>query len=124
MRESRPKLINSPFKTGQINGRPIGHVNTIPTMQFFTEISRNTQANSYMLSMTEYVWEFQNDVLLDTQRLDTVCLLDDSLRERAFHYRALQGISAVHLQRTLTRETTMGCYSHKCLEYTSLQFMP
>ena len=49
MRESRPKLKNSPFKTGQINGRLIGHVNNIPTMQFFTEISRNTQANSYML---------------------------------------------------------------------------
>ena len=95
------------------------NVYNIPSMQFWTEIPRNTPPE-----LTEYVWEFQNDVLLDTQRLDTVCLLDDSLRERAFHYRALQGISAVHLQRTLTRETTMGCYSHKCLEYTSLQFMP
>ena len=34
--------------------------NNIPTMQFFTGISRNTQSKSYMLSLTECVWEFQN----------------------------------------------------------------
>ena len=39
----------------------IGHVNDIPTMQFFTGISRNTQSNSYMSSLTECVWEFQNN---------------------------------------------------------------
>ena len=41
----------------------IGHVNNIPTMQFFAGISRNTQ--SYMLSLTECVWNFQNDALWD-----------------------------------------------------------
>ena len=30
----------------------IGHVYDIPTMQFFTGISRNTQSNSYMSSLT------------------------------------------------------------------------
>ena len=43
-----------------------GHVNNIPIMQFFTGISRYTQANSNMLSLIEYVWEFQNNVLWDT----------------------------------------------------------
>ena len=33
--------------------RLIGHVNSIPTMQFFTGISRNTQSKSYMLSLTK-----------------------------------------------------------------------
>ena len=42
------------------------HVNNIPTMQFFTGISRNTQSKSYMLSLTECVWEFQNNALWDT----------------------------------------------------------
>ena len=37
----------------------IGRVNNIPTMQFFTGISRNTQSKSYMLSLTECVWDFQ-----------------------------------------------------------------
>ena len=45
----------------------IGHVNNIPTMQFFIGISRNTQSKSYMLSlMTECVWEFRNIALWDT----------------------------------------------------------
>ena len=38
--------------------RSIGHVNRIPAMQFFTEISRNSQSKSYMLSLTECVWDF------------------------------------------------------------------
>ena len=47
--------------------RKIGHVNNIPTMQFFIGISRNTQSKSqYTLSMTECVWDFQNDALCDT----------------------------------------------------------
>ena len=37
---------------------PIGHVRNIPTMQFFTGISRNTQSKSYMLSLTEGIWDF------------------------------------------------------------------
>ena len=36
----------------------IVHVNSIPTMQFFTGVSRNTQSKSNMLSWTECVWEF------------------------------------------------------------------
>ena len=45
---------------------PIGHVNNIPTMQFFTGISRNTQSKSSMLSVTECVWDFQNNASWDT----------------------------------------------------------
>ena len=44
----------------------IGHVNNISTMQFFTGISRNTQSKSYMLSLSECVWGFENDALWDT----------------------------------------------------------
>ena len=44
----------------------IGHVNNIPTMQFFTGISRNTQSKSYMLPSTDNcVWEFRNNALWD-----------------------------------------------------------
>ena len=34
------------------NADIIGHVNSIPTMQFFSGISINTQSKSYMLSLT------------------------------------------------------------------------
>ena len=44
----------------------IGHVNYIPAMQFFAGISRNTQSKSYMLSLTQCVWDFQNNALWDT----------------------------------------------------------
>ena len=44
----------------------IGHVNNIPIMQFFTGITRNTQPKSYMLSLTECVWDFQNNALWET----------------------------------------------------------
>ena len=44
---------------------PMGHVNNIPTMQCFTGNSRNTQSNSYMLSLTECVWEIRNNALWD-----------------------------------------------------------
>ena len=43
-----------------------GHVNNIPKMQFFSGISRNTQSKSYMLPLTECVWDFQNNELWDT----------------------------------------------------------
>ena len=45
---------------------PIAHVNNVPTMQFFTGISRNTETKSYMLSFTECVWEFRSNALWDT----------------------------------------------------------
>ena len=47
---------------------PIGHVNNIPTVQFFTEISRNTLPESYRLGyqFTEFVWDFHNGALWDT----------------------------------------------------------
>ena len=44
----------------------IGHVNNIPTMQLFTGIPKNTQSKSYMLSLTECVWDFQNNALTCT----------------------------------------------------------
>ena len=43
-----------------------GHVNNIPKMQFVTGISRNAPSQSYMLSLTECVWDFQNNSLWDT----------------------------------------------------------
>ena len=46
---------------------PLGYVNEYPTMQFFTGISTNTQSTKiYILSLTECVWDFQNNALLDT----------------------------------------------------------
>ena len=36
-------------------------VNNLPTMPFYTRISRNTQSISYMLSLTECVWVFRNN---------------------------------------------------------------
>ena len=50
----------------QVLRLPIGHVSNIPTMQFFTGISRNTQSKSSMLSVTECVWDFQNNASWDT----------------------------------------------------------
>ena len=45
----------------------IRHVDNIPTMQFFTGISRNILSKSYkMLSLTECVWDFLNNALWDT----------------------------------------------------------
>ena len=49
--------------------RSIGHVNNIPTMQFFSGISIKTcmlSTELVMLSLTESVWEFQNNALWDT----------------------------------------------------------
>ena len=54
--------------------RSIGLVNNIPTMQFFFGISRNTQSKSYMLSLTECVWDFQNIALWDTHYMYNVSL--------------------------------------------------
>ena len=48
--------------------RSIGHVKNIPTKQFFTRISRNTQSKSYTLSLTECVWEVRNNALWDTHQ--------------------------------------------------------
>ena len=44
----------------------IRHVNEIPTMQLFSGIFRNTRSKSYVLSLTERVWDFQNNALWDT----------------------------------------------------------
>ena len=46
----------------------------IPTMQFFTGISRNTQSKSSMLSLTECVWNFQNDAFWDTINMPSFSL--------------------------------------------------
>ena len=45
----------------------IGHVHNIPTMQFFTGISRKIQSKLYMLTLTACVWDFRNNALLDTR---------------------------------------------------------
>ena len=47
----------------------MGHANNIPTMQFFTGISKNTQSKSYMLPLTECVRDFRNIALWDTIQL-------------------------------------------------------
>ena len=61
------ELIHAMMSLGPGESRLIGHVNNIPTMHFFNGISRNTQSKSYiMLSLTECVWEFRNNALLDT----------------------------------------------------------
>ena len=44
----------------------MGRVNSIPTMQFLSGISRNTQSMSYMLSLTVCDWEYQNIAFWDT----------------------------------------------------------
>ena len=49
-----PKQI--PPILGKLTAFPIGHVDNIPTMQFFTGISRNTQLKSYAI----IDWDFQN----------------------------------------------------------------
>ena len=46
----------------------IWHVNNIPTMQLFTGISRYTESKLYMLSLTECIWDFQNNALWDTHQ--------------------------------------------------------
>ena len=46
----------------------IGHFNNIHAMQFFPGVSRNTRSKSYMPSLTECVWEFQNNALWDTHQ--------------------------------------------------------
>ena len=45
---------------------PKGHANKIPTMQFSLEYPEILRQN-HMLSLTECVWEFQNNALWDTQ---------------------------------------------------------
>ena len=44
----------------------IGRVNNIPTMHFFTGISRNNQSKFYKLSLTECLWEFLDGALWDS----------------------------------------------------------
>lgn len=63
----------------KIHNLSIGHVNNVPTMQFFTGISRNTQSKPYMLSMTEWVWEFRNDALWDTHYVASFWSFVDAL---------------------------------------------
>ena len=55
-----------PLKTINIGMDANGHVNNIPSMQFFTGIFVNTQSKSYILSLTVCVWDFQNNALWET----------------------------------------------------------
>ena len=50
------KFQTTPFH--KVQSCILGHVNNIPTMQFFTAISRNTSSKSLMLSLTEGIWDF------------------------------------------------------------------
>mgnify|MGYP001797648885 CR=1 FL=1 len=46
----------------------IVHVGNIPTMQFFSGISRNTPSELTMQSSTQCVRNFQNNTLRDTRK--------------------------------------------------------
>ena len=48
----------------------IGHVNNIPTMQFFDpwNFQKYSKLHVYMLSLIECVWDDQNDALWDTHQ--------------------------------------------------------
>ena len=46
----------------------IGQVNNIPTMHFFTGISKYSQSKSHRLSLTKYALEFWNEALWDTHK--------------------------------------------------------
>ena len=48
------------------NTNYIGHVNNIPTKQFFTEFPEILSQNHIMLSLPECVWDFQKNALWDT----------------------------------------------------------
>ena len=63
------KRVFTQLKKIVINLFGIGRVNNIPTKQFLIGISKNTQPKSYMLSLTECVWEFLNNALWDTHKL-------------------------------------------------------
>ena len=59
----------------------IGNVSNIPTMQFSTGISGNTQSKLYMLSLTKWDWNFQHNTWLKTNwhaLLTSVCLQQDT----------------------------------------------
>ena len=45
---------------------PIGHVNNIPIMKFFTGIYRISNSKFDELSLTECVWDLPNNALCDT----------------------------------------------------------
>ena len=45
----------------------IGHIHNIPTMKFFTGISRKIHSKLYMLTLTAYVWDIRNNALMDTR---------------------------------------------------------
>ena len=55
-------------KKEKLGFSPIGRVNNIPTRQFFTGVTRNTPSKSYMLSLAECVWDFQNSELWNTHQ--------------------------------------------------------
>ena len=61
-------LFLAPVSYSKLKTSPIGHVYNIPTIRFITRISRNTQSKSYMLSLTECVWEIRNNALWDTHQ--------------------------------------------------------
>ena len=64
----------------------IGHDNNIPTMQFFAGFSKNTQPQSYILSLTECVWVFRNNALWDAHALfgRTGCFSREMAKDKLF----------------------------------------
>ena len=52
----------------------IGHVYNIPTTQFWAASTRDPQSQSFMLLMTEYVWESQNNAFWDCFHLMHLCI--------------------------------------------------
>ena len=88
--------------------KSIGHVYNIPTMQFFTGISRYTQSKSYMLSLTESVWEFRNNALWDTHQHVLLQALQTE--------KATQHISS---RWNLSRITTINLHPVEQLRYYS-----
>ena len=77
----------------------LGHVNNIPTMQFFTGISRIPQSKSYMLSLTESVWDFQYNALWDTHAHALFCVYSTYIWQRPY-------LQYLHLTETLSTVLT------------------
>ena len=77
----------------------IGHVNNIPTMQFFIGISRNSQSKSYILSLTECVWDFQKRCIVG---YSPTCPT-----HRLVHHSPSVTLAVVALQRINTSRVTI-----------------
>ena len=93
----------------------IGHVNNIPTMQFFIGISRTTLSEYYMLLLTECVWGFRNNAF------DADMIIYESL---FFQYRAVAvTIDPPLLQTSLSsrvRANSISQHASNILEFLDM----